>query len=234
MPNIPACCFTRDPSAAVLRWSRLVARHPEKPGVGMGRPHSFRFGRVTKKPFGKDSAPIDLRSAAADGDVAERLFRQTTDMEWAYREGTLPSGAEPRHHPSGRRRMRHGAKQTIWPAPSKIAKGAEPDQDRIRQNELSEMLPAADSAVAVAHGIAVGSRGSVDLAARELGLGTLSGRSTYLVTILGRLYVNKREQQARALVTARSPRGGCCVPPIASSATSASTSCRSSSARPVC
>ena len=43
--------------------------------------------------------------------------------------------------------------------------------------------------------------GSVDLAARELGLTyRVEDGSTYLVTILGRLYVDKREEQSRALV----------------------------------
>ncbi len=43
--------------------------------------------------------------------------------------------------------------------------------------------------------------GSVDLAARELGLTyRVEDGTSYLVTILGRLYVDKREEQSRALV----------------------------------
>ena len=44
------------------------------------------------------------------------------------------------------------------------------------------------------------SGGSVDLAARKLGLTyQVAEDSTYLLTILGRLYVNEREKRARAL-----------------------------------
>ena len=117
-----------------------------------------------------------------------------------------------------------------------IAKGASPDQVVFAKNELSEMLPRPTPLSLSLMESLWASGGSVDLAARELGLTyRVEDGSNYLVTILGRLYVDKREEQSRALV----------ISPLASrrlaahrrphrEATSAKTSCRSLSMRPVC
>ena len=79
--------FTRDPSAGGLAMVEMVQGTAENLVSGLVRPSTFRFGRITKKPFGKDHAPIDLRPLLAMGDKAEELFGGPQDVEWAYRAG---------------------------------------------------------------------------------------------------------------------------------------------------
>ena len=168
---------------------------------GTVRPQTYRFGRVTKKPFGKDSAPIDLGPLLAMGDVAERLFGGPQDMEWAYRDGRF-------HLVQSRDITRpvagdadSAAMQNDIARAVDIAKGATPDQVVFAKNELSEMLPRPTPLSLSLMEALWAAGGSVDLAARELGLTyRVEDGSNYLVTILGRLYVDKREEQSRALV----------------------------------
>jgi phosphohistidine swiveling domain-containing protein len=193
--------FTRDPSAGGLSMIEMVQGTAENLVSGTVRPHTYRFGRVTKKPFGKDSAPIDLGPLLEMGDVAERLFNGPQDIEWAYRGGrfylvqsrdiTRPVAGD-----ADTVTMQNDLARAV-----DLAKGAAPDQLVFAKNELSEMLPRPTPlSLSLMESLwAVG--GSVDLAARELGLTyRVEDGSNYLVTILGRLYVNKCEEQSRALV----------------------------------
>ena len=69
------------------------------------------------------------------------------------------------------------------------------------KNELSEMLPRPTPLSLSLMESLWAAGGSVDLAARELGLTyRVEDGTNYLVTILGRLYVDKREEQSRALI----------------------------------
>ena len=193
--------FTRDPSAGGLAMIEMVQGTAENLVSGTVRPQTYRFGRVTKKPFGKDSAPIDLGPLLAMGDVAERLFGGPQDMEWAYRDGRF-------HLVQSRDITRpvagdadSAAMQNDIARAVDIAKGATPDQVVFAKNELSEMLPRPTPLSLSLMEALWAAGGSVDLAARELGLTyRVEDGSNYLVTILGRLYVDKREEQSRALV----------------------------------
>ena len=92
--------------------------------------------------------------------------------------------------------------RTTWRAPSISPRAPTPDEVVFAKNELSEMLPRPTPLSLSLMESLWAAGGSVDLAARELGL-HLPGRAmarNYLVTILGRLYVDKREEQSRALV----------------------------------
>lgn len=193
--------FTRDPSAGGLSMIEMVQGTAENLVSGTVRPHTYRFGRVTKKPFGKDFAPIDLGPLLEMGDVAERLFNGPQDIEWAYRgerfylvqsrDITRPVAGD----------ADTVTTQNDLARAIDLAKGAAPDQLVFAKNELSEMLPRPTPlSLSLMESLwAVG--GSVDLAARELGLTyRVEDGSNYLVTILGRLYVNKCEEQSRALV----------------------------------
>src|SRR6185503_5825401 len=82
-----------------------------------------------------------------------------------------------------------------------LAKGAKPDEVVFAKNELSEMLPRPTPLSLSLMEALWAAGGSVDLAARELGLTyRVEDNTDYLVTILDRLYVDKREEHARALV----------------------------------
>ena len=193
--------FTRDPSAGGLAMIEMVQGTAENLVSGTVRPQTYRFGRVTKKPFGKDAAPIDLGPLLAMGDVAERLFGGPQDMEWTYRDGRF-------HLVQSRDITRpvagdadSAAMQNDIARAVDIAKGATPDQVVFAKNELSEMLPRPTPLSLSLMEALWAAGGSVDLAARELGLTyRVEDGSNYLVTILGRLYVDKREEQSRALV----------------------------------
>ena len=122
-------------------------------------------------------------------------------MEWAYRDGRF-------HLVQSRDITRpvagdadSAAMQNDLARAVDIAKGAAPDQVVFAKNELSEMLPRPTPLSLSLMEALWAAGGSVDLAARELGLTyRVEDGSNYLVTILGRLYVDKREEQSRALV----------------------------------
>ena len=79
-----------------------------------------------------------------------------------------------------------------------LAKGAAADEVVFAKNELSEMLPRPTPLSLSLMEALWASGGSVDRAARNLGFSyRVAEDSTYLVTILGRLYVNKREEKSR-------------------------------------
>src|SRR4029077_14855023 len=168
---------------------------------GIVRPQTYRFGRVTKKPFGKESAPIDLGPLLAMGDVAERLFGDPQDMEWAYRDGRfhLVQSRDITRPVAGDADM--AAMQNDLARAIDLAEGAQPNQVVFAKNELSEMLPRPTPLSLSLMESLWASGGSVDLAARQLGLTyRVDDGTNYLVTILGRLYVDKRQEQSRALV----------------------------------
>jgi phosphohistidine swiveling domain-containing protein len=168
---------------------------------GLVRPHTYRFGRVTKKLFGDKKPPIDLGPLLEMSDAAERLFGGPQDMEWAYRDGRFQlvqsrDITRPIAGDADAAAMQNDIARVV-----DIAKGAEPDQIVFGKNELSEMLPRPTPLSLSLMEALWAAGGSVDVAARELGLTYRVGDNpNYLVTILGRLYVDKREEHARALV----------------------------------
>ena len=200
--------FTRDPSAGGLCMIEMVQGTAENLVSGVVRPATYRFGRVTGKPFGADRAPIDLGPLLELGGIAERLFGGPQDMEWAYRDGrfhlvqsrdiTRPVAGD-----ADAASMQNDIARVIDIAKSgnKSGKATASDQIVFGKNELSEMLPRPTPLSFSLMESLWASGGSVDLAARELGLTyRVEDGSSYLVTILGRLYVDKREEQSRALV----------------------------------
>ena len=193
--------FTRDPSAGGLAMIEMVQGTAENLVSGMVRPHTYRFGRVTKKLFGKDAAPIDLGPLLAMGDAAERLFGGPQDMEWAYCNGRfhLVQSRDITRPVAGDADM--AAMQNDLARSVDLARGAGPDQVVFAKNELSEMLPRPTPLSLSLMEALWAPGGSVDLATRELGLTyRVEDGTNYLVTILGRLYVDKRVERSRALV----------------------------------
>ena len=229
--------FTRDPSAGGLAMIEMVQGTAENLVSGTVRPqHLSASAASPRSRSARTTAPIDLGPLLEMGDVAERLFGGPQDMEWAYRDGRfhLVQSRDITRPVAGDADM--AAMQNDLARAVDIAKGAAPDQVVFAKNELSEMLPRPTPLSLSLMESLWAAGGSVDLAARELGLTyRVEDGTNYLVTILGRLYVDKREEQSRALV----------ISPLASrrllrdcrshrEATSARTSCRSSSRRPVC
>jgi rhodanese-related sulfurtransferase/phosphohistidine swiveling domain-containing protein len=193
--------FTRDPAAGGLAMIEMVQGTAENLVSGTVRPHSYRFGRVSRRPFGKDTPPIDLGPLLELGDAAERLFGGPQDMEWTYRGGRfhLVQSRDITRTVAGDADA--AAMQDDLARAVDLAKGAGPDQVVFARNELSEMLPRPTPLSLSLMQSLWAAGGSVDLAARELGLAyRVEEGADYLVTVFGRLYVNKREEQSRALV----------------------------------
>jgi phosphohistidine swiveling domain-containing protein/molybdenum-dependent DNA-binding transcriptional regulator ModE len=190
--------FTRDPSAGGLAMIEMVRGTAENLVSGTARPWTFRFGRVSGKQFGDGVAPIDLAPLLALGRRAEDQFGRPQDIEWTYVDGrfhlvqsrditgVMASDADV------------AALQSDLARVLELARGAARDQVVFAKNELSEMLPRPTVLSLSLMEALWASGGSVDLAARKLGFSyRVAEDSTYLVTILGRLYVDRREEQAR-------------------------------------
>ena len=190
--------FTRDPSAGGLTMVEVVEGTAENLVSGVVRPQTCRFGRITKKPFGKAQAAIDLLPLLDLGDKAERLFGGPQDIEWAYRDGKFHLV-----------QSRDITRKTIGDADAivihddfaravDLARGAASDEIVFGRNELSEMLPRPTPiSLSLMESLWM-SGGSVDLAARELGLPyRVEEGSVLLTTVIGMsLY-----QQARGKVS---------------------------------
>jgi rhodanese-related sulfurtransferase/membrane protein insertase Oxa1/YidC/SpoIIIJ/phosphohistidine swiveling domain-containing protein len=197
--------FTRDPAAGGLMMVEMVQGTAEDLVSGTVRPQSFRFGRISKATFGKNVPPMDLAPLLELGDIAERLFGGPQDMEWAYRDGKfhLVQSRDITRPVAGD--VDAVAMQNDLMRAIDLAKAgdvrAKPDEVVFAKNELSEMLPRPTPLSLSLMEELWSAGGSVDLAAGELGLRYQVGEGTpYLATIFGRLYVNKREEQSRALV----------------------------------
>lgn len=193
--------FTRDPSAGGLAMVEMVKGTAEILVSGLVRPQSFRFGRISKRLFGKEEPPIDLGSLLMLGAQAERLFGGPQDMEWTYINGgfhlvqsrdiTRPVAGD-----ADTAAMQNDLARAI-----DLAKDAKADEIVFAKNELSEMLPRPTPLSLSLMESLWAAGGSVDLAARQLGLTyRVADDTNYLVTVLGRLYVDKRQEQSRALV----------------------------------
>ncbi len=191
--------FTRDPSAGGLAMIEMVKGTAENLVSGTVRPWTFRFGRVSGRQFGDGKAPIDLAPLLALGQRAEELFGRPQDIEWTYADGQF-------HLVQSRDITRvmasdpdRAAVQDDLARVIDVARGAAPDQVVFAKNELSEMLPRPSASSLSLMKALWASGGSVDRAARTLGFSyRIAEDSSYLATILGRLYVDKREEQARA------------------------------------
>jgi rhodanese-related sulfurtransferase/membrane protein insertase Oxa1/YidC/SpoIIIJ/phosphohistidine swiveling domain-containing protein/molybdenum-dependent DNA-binding transcriptional regulator ModE len=192
--------FTRDPSAGGVAMVEMVKGTAENLVSGTVRPWTFRFGRVTGRQFGDGVAPIDLAPLLALGRQAEDLFGRPQDIEWTYAGGRFQLVQS---RDITRRMAREGDEAVLQDDLGRaldVARGAAPDEVVFAKNELSEMLPRPTTLSLSLMEALWAAGGSVDQAARKLGFSyRVAEESTYLVTILGRLYVDKRQERSRAL-----------------------------------
>jgi rhodanese-related sulfurtransferase/membrane protein insertase Oxa1/YidC/SpoIIIJ/phosphohistidine swiveling domain-containing protein len=190
--------FTRDPSTGGLAMIEMVKGTAENLVSGTVRPQTVRFGRATGKQFGEHAAPIDLAPLLTLGRQAEQLFGCPQDIEWTYADGCF-------HLVQSRDITRvlagEGDEALVQEDLGRVldnAGGASADEIVFAKNELSEMLPRPTPLSLSLMRSLWASGGSVDRAATNLGFAyRVAEDSTYLVTILGRLYVDKREERAR-------------------------------------
>jgi rhodanese-related sulfurtransferase/membrane protein insertase Oxa1/YidC/SpoIIIJ/phosphohistidine swiveling domain-containing protein len=190
--------FTRDPSAGGLAMIEMVKGTAENLVSGTVRPWTFRFGRVSGRQHGEGAPPIDVAPLLALGRAVETLFGRPQDIEWTYADGRfhLVQSRDVTRVMAG-----EGDRALVQEDLARAldaARGAAPDEVLFAKNEMSEMLPRPTPLSLSLMRALWASGGSVDRAARKLGFSyAVTEGSTPLVTILGRLYVDKREEQAR-------------------------------------
>ena len=207
--------FTRDPSSAGAALIELVQGTAEKLVSGAAAPSAFRFGRYTlapmseaKEPEAKESeakapeakAPIDLAPLLAIGRRAERFFGAPQDIEWTYRQGRfqiVQSRNITRLHAGDQTRERE---QKEWARLLERVEGSRPDAVVFAQNELSEMLPRPTPLSLDVMQRFWSEGGSIDRACQRLGLAYRVGTDapSYLLTVAGRLFIDKRQEKTRA------------------------------------
>ena len=199
-PDYSGVLFTRDPACPSHSLVELVEGTADKLVSGAIAPVLCRFGRASLQAIGNGAPPTDLKPLVTIGQQLESLFGRPQDVEWAYVDGLF-------YIVQSRdiTRLKYGTElesaiQSEWARALDCAAGAPPDEVVFEQNELSEALPRPTNLSLSLMESLWASGGSVDLACRELGLAyrVEENSPAYLVTIFGRLFVNKRQEIARA------------------------------------
>src|SRR5262249_1603035 len=132
--------FTRDPSAGGLAMVEMVKGTAEALVSGTVRPWTFRFGRVSGKPFGGSVAPpIDLPALLALGRRVVDLFGRAQDVEWTFAHGRfhLVQSRDVTRVMAGE--PDRALVQSDLARALDAARGAAPDATVFAKNELSEM-----------------------------------------------------------------------------------------------
>jgi rhodanese-related sulfurtransferase/membrane protein insertase Oxa1/YidC/SpoIIIJ/phosphohistidine swiveling domain-containing protein len=196
-PVYAGVLFTRDLGSPTTSLVEFVPGAADKLVSGTVTPILRRFGRASLQPIGGDASPMDLKSLVVVGLQLESLFGGPQDVEWAYAEGCfyLVQSRDITRLEGG-----NAIVQGEWARVLDSAAGAVPNDVVFEQNELSEVLPRPSVlSLSLMEGLWA-SGGSIDLACRRLGLGYRVDEDArpYLQTVFGRLYVDKREEIARA------------------------------------
>jgi rifampicin phosphotransferase len=193
--------FTRDPAAGGLAMAELVRGTAESLVSGAVRPVTYRIGRVSGRAIGEDDPAVDLAKLHSLGRQVERLFGTPQDIEWTYRAGRFDLVQSRDVTRTMEDASDVGLIRRDMARALDLADGMAPDAIAFAKNEFSELMPRPTPLSLSLMEALWGSGGSVDLASRRLGISyRISDDSPdYFVTILGRLYVNRREERARVL-----------------------------------
>jgi rifampicin phosphotransferase len=199
-PDYAGVLFTRDLGCPSHSLVECVAGTADKLVSGTVTPIVCRFGRISLEPIGGHEAPIDMKPLVATGRELEKLFGGPQDVEWAHSGGVfyLVQSRDITRFDAGAES--DTAVQNEWSRVLDCAAAAPPDEIIFEQNELSEVLPRPTPlSLSLMDGLWA-SGGSIDLACRQLGFGYRieEDAAPYLMTIFGRLYVNKQQEISRA------------------------------------
>jgi rhodanese-related sulfurtransferase/membrane protein insertase Oxa1/YidC/SpoIIIJ/phosphohistidine swiveling domain-containing protein len=194
--------FTRDPASAGHALIELVHGTADKLVGGLVPPETFRIGRLSGNVAGPSRPPIDLKPLAAIGRRVEAAFGTPQDIEWAYqgskfhlvqsRDITRPIGQS----------ADQPAEHAEWDRVFTLAAGSPSESIIFAQNEISEVLPRPTPLSLSLMQSLWANGGSVDLACEALQLSyqVTDQSPAYPITIFGRTYVDRREEQSRALI----------------------------------
>lgn len=194
--------FTEDPASPALMLVELVEGTAEKLVSGRAQPAAYRIGRATGRLIAGSGPPIDLAPLVALAKRAETALGAPQDIEWAYADGrfVLLQSRDITAATGGGSSVREE-----WRRLARIAGRARDGDVALARNEMAEMLPCPTPLTLSLIEALWAPGGSVDLAARALGCTyhVEEDGPPYHVTVFGRLYIDKREERARAIALSR-------------------------------
>ena len=205
-PMVPAeyagVLFTEAPASFGLSMVEMVAGTAEAFVSGAVAPQTYLLGRYTDRLVGDTPPPVDLAPLMALGRRIEAIFGAAQDIEWAYCGGRFLilqsrdiTRSQLANNSKTLSRERERARLLAHAA-------AVPGENvTFYQNELSELLPRPTPLSLDLMQSLWRAGGSVDLACRMLRLShSVDDESRpYLLSIFGRLYVDRYEEHKRAL-----------------------------------
>ena len=206
-PMVPAeyagVLFTEAPASFGLAMVEMMAGTAEAFVSGAVAPQTYLLGRYTDRLVGDTPPPIDLAPLMALGRQIETIFGAAQDIEWAYcggrflilqsRDITRTQFANDSMTLLGRERERARVLAHAAAVPG--------ENVSFYQNELSELLPRPTPLSLDLMQSLWRAGGSVDLACRMLRLrhDVDDESRPYLVSIFGRVYIDRHEEHKRAL-----------------------------------
>jgi rifampicin phosphotransferase len=195
-------CFTRAPTSGGHMMVEMVRGTADEFVSGTATPETFSFGRSTGMTDDGRKPSIDMAPLLAIARRAETLFGRSQDIEWTWRAGEFAIV-----------QSRDITTAAIGSADDVLAEDhrsqlltrfadAPADETVLICNELAELLPRPTPLSLSLMESLWAAGGSVDLACRSLGLeyNVAENAPSYLVPVFGRLYVDRRQQRARAPV----------------------------------
>lgn len=204
--------FTEHPMHSGAMLIELAAGLGDKIANGTVEPESFVFGRASREPLDRMTAPIELGPLIELGVRAEELFGHAQDIEWAYAKGRFFLLQSRNITSLGRLQPGIAVKGSLDQAVFEreryrllqiIGAGAavgDAEESVLAQNELSELLPRPTPLSLSLMESHWRPGGSVDLACRQLGIpySVEEDAGPYLVSVFGALYLNAPEMRRRS------------------------------------
>ncbi len=193
--------FTRDPEAPGMVMVEMVEGTADKLVSGTAQPETYRFGRHSDAPMGEAEPPIDLAPLLAIGRKVEALFGAPQDVEWTYLDGRFQIVQSRDITTLGKAEGGQAVIEEEWSRIFARAKDADPEEILFEQTEMSEVLPRPTPLSLSLMESLWASGGSVDLACRRLGLAypVEEDSPSHLVTLFGRLYIDRRQERKNAV-----------------------------------
>ena len=195
--------FTRDPIAAGLVLVEMVEGTADGLVSGSRTPTAYRFGRSTGTLASVTSAkpPVDLTPLIEIGRRAEAMFACPQDIEWAFADGAF-SIVQSRDIVSSSTGGDTSLVHAEWARVADTVAGRPVNDVAFVQNELTEVLPRPTTLSLSLMESFWSSGGSLDLACSRLAMAYPIEEDSppYLATVLGHLYVDRREMTARSPV----------------------------------
>jgi len=194
--------FTEAPTSFGLAMVEMVPGTADAFVAGAAAPATYLLGRCTGRLVGDAPPPVDLAPLIALGRRIEAIFGAPQDIEWAYCDGRFSilqsrdiTRTQLANDSKALRRERERARVLA------VAAAVPGERVSLAQNEISELLPRPTPLSLDLMQSLLQAGGSVDLACRMLRLRYFVDDDSrpYLVSVFGRLYVDRHEEHRRAV-----------------------------------